>query len=144
MAVKIKSVEYLNFMIGGYPGDFRRMVIENNMFTYDETDYDFFNMVIVDKVLSKDNYSKLIEILNKTNFTSWQRKYEDPNIIDGTEWRLEVTYNKRKTSKISFGSNQFPFILDKINSDKVTDCEKDFKRLMKLFNEIINQKNYFY
>ena len=94
--------------------------------------------------LDKDFYLKLIEILNKSHFTSWQSKYEESNIVDGTEWSLEVKYNNRKTSKITFGYNQFPFIIEKDATYKIIDCEKDFFKMMKLFNQIIKKKNYFH
>lgn len=144
MSVKIKSVEYLNFMIGSYHSEYRHFIFEDNFFTYRETQFEKVTLISPIETLENDFYLKLLEILNKSHFTIWQKVYENENIIDGTEWSLEVKYNKRKTSKISYGYNLFPFIIQKERTHKIINCEKDLKRLMKIFNQIINKKNYFY
>ena len=144
MEVKIKSLEYLKFSIGSYHSEYRHFIFENGIITYKETQFDMETEISPMENLDKDFYLKLIEILNKSHFTSWQSKYEESNIVDGTEWSLEVKYNNRKISKIIFGYNQFPFIIEKDATYKIIDCEKDFFKMMKLFNQIIKKKNYFH
>ncbi|MFT3920038.1 hypothetical protein [Cloacibacterium sp.] len=144
MVVKIQSIEYLKFSIGSYHSEYRHFIFEDGFFTYKETQFDMETEINPIGYLDKDFYIKLIEILNKTQFTNWQRKYEDVNIVDGTEWKLEVKYNNRKTSKITFGYNQFPLIIEKDGTNKIIDCEKDFFKMMKLFNQIIKRKLYFH
>jgi hypothetical protein len=143
MAVKIKSIEYLKFTIGSYHSEYRKFIFEDNFLTYGETQFEMEALISPIETLEKDFYLKLIEILNKSHFTSWEKNYENENIIDGTEWSLEVKYNKRKTCKITYGYNLFPFIIEKKGTDKLINCEKEFFKMMKLFNQIINKKNYF-
>jgi len=144
MAVNIKSLEYLKFSIGSYHSEYRHFIFEDGIITYKETQFDMETEINPMENLDKNFYLKLIEILNKSHFTSWQSKYEESNIVDGTEWSLEVKYNNRKTSKITFGYNQFPFIIEKDGTNKIINCEKEFFKMMKLFNQIIKRKNYFH
>ena len=44
--------------------------------------------------------------LDSAKVWSWQRKYDNPNIADGTVWQFEIIYADRKIS--SEGSNAYP------------------------------------
>ncbi|SDJ61876.1 hypothetical protein [Alkalibacterium thalassium] len=41
----------------------------------------------------------------------WQEAYNDPTILDGTQWELKLTFDDRESVK-SVGSNAFPALYD--------------------------------
>ena len=80
MEVKIKSLEYLKFSIGSYHSEYRHFIFEDGIITYKETQFDMETEISPMENLDKDFYLKLIEILNKSHFTSWQSKYEESSV----------------------------------------------------------------
>jgi hypothetical protein len=105
-----------------------------------------------ENILSKENHltinsiSSLIEVLNDISLLSWDENYSNEDVMDGTQWEIEIKYNNLKKIKKSFGSNQFPYV-DKINntiSSKNSDNTPDFLKLIVVLNKIIKKKNFFY
>ncbi len=43
---------------------------------------------------------------DKVDIWSWEERYEDPNILDGTSWRAHVEHGEKSVD--SSGSNSFP------------------------------------
>ena len=46
------------------------------------------------------NGLKMVELLN------WKRRYEEPEVLDGTQWEIEIIREKRNLKRS--GSNKFP------------------------------------
>jgi len=44
--------------------------------------------------------------------SDWKKRYLDPHVVDGTQWKLEVNFMNRKPIKI-YGSNKYPVQWDK-------------------------------
>lgn len=40
----------------------------------------------------------------------WKRRYDNPNVLDGTQWSLEIDYGVRKRK--TYGSNRYPGFKD--------------------------------
>jgi len=56
----------------------------------------------IDDELVMQYFDKLFRIIG-----DWENKYVNNNIIDGTEWQLQITYKNGKT-KHYLGRNSFP------------------------------------
>ena len=68
----------------------------------------------VDNKIVEEYLDKLIRIID-----GWKEKYENQNIIDRTEWNLQINF-KDGTKKLYSGKNDFPNnfeYLDKINHE---------------------------
>lgn len=148
MAVKIKTLEYFIFSIGGYPGGHNQIRISENLYDIAEYPFDHFNILpaptlVLAPILKKE----LIGSLNDIQVANWQRKYSMNDVLDGTEWELEIKYNNRKTSKIVYGSNEYPYVDRKDGytvKSKILDQKPDFIKLLSVLNKIAKKKNYFY
>lgn len=44
---------------------------------------------------------------------SWNEDYNDPDILDGTQWELTLSFDEREKFEVS-GSNRFPVLFDKL------------------------------
>lgn len=136
------------FNIGGYPDGRNEIRIRDDSYDISESTFDHINKPpspnqSLDQLLKKE----LIDILNSMRVPEWQRNYNDNDVMDGTQWELEILYNKRKTSKVVYGSNEYPFIDhndDNIIKSKTFDQQPDFLRLLNILNKIAKKKNYFY
>lgn len=62
--------------------------------------------LIKSEALEMSKKEFLVEF-QKLNIGMWAKDYSDPTILDGTQWRFEITYNDGKTRKYE-GSNDFP------------------------------------
>ncbi|MBW8359313.1 MAG: hypothetical protein K0M63_05845 [Weeksellaceae bacterium] len=148
MAVQIKTLEYFMFNIGGYPDGSNEIRIRDDFYDISESTFDNINklpspQLSLDPLLQKE----LIDTLNTIRVTEWRRKYDDNDVMDGTQWELEILYNKRKTSKIVYGSNEYPYVDhndDNIIKSKTLDEKPDFFKLLNVLNKIAKRKNYFY
>lgn len=70
----------------------------------------------VDNELVIEYFDHLFRIID-----GWKNKYEDNSIMDGTEWKLQITY-KNGEIKEYYGKNDFPNnfeYLDKIKNDLI-------------------------
>ena len=58
--------------------------------------------------LSFEEWDKLIhKLYNKLYLLSWKKKYNDPNILDGEQWGLEIKLSGKKVLNY-YGSNAYP------------------------------------
>lgn len=147
MAVQIKTLEYFLFNIGSYFGGYNEIRIQGDLFETSKSKQDYINVLPEPNGdLPEALKQELIEVLNEIHVPKWNRRYYNNDICDGTQWELEVKYNQRKTSKISFGSNEYPKI-SKVKNELVSEssesCSKEFKKLLKILNKLAEQKNYF-
>ena len=148
MAIVIKTLEYFLFNIGGYFDGYNEIRIKDDMFEISKSKEDHLNILpdpvnTISDVLKND----LISVLNEIHIVKWNKKYYNNEICDGTQWEVEMRYNNRKTSKLSFGSNEYPKITkqnQEVNIESSDEYTKEFKKLLKLLNKIADQKNYFY
>ena len=108
MLKHINSIEYFYFQIGGYFEGNRQIIIKDNYFELMKSQYGFS-----ENILSKENHltinsiSSLIEVLNDISLLSLDENYSNEDVMDGTQWEIEIKYNNLKKIKKSFGSNQF-------------------------------------
>lgn len=61
------------------------------------------------KLIRKANNIELEELIEKLKIIkilNWKKKYDDKDILDGTQWSITIDVNRRKREK--YGSNMFP------------------------------------
>ena len=109
-------VTSLKFSIGGYFGGHTEIKITKNdkgaIVDIDNMRYDLSEAELLDSLNPKQITSlKWDRILNKLYnemyLHEWKKKYEDPNVLDGTSWDLEVTMTNRRKRTYS-GINDYP------------------------------------
>ena len=74
---------------------------------------------------SKIKWDNFFLFLDNIKIWEWKKEYVDPNILDGTQWEIEVSNSSKKIK--SCGSNKFP-------------NKKNFKGLMNEIETLFNLK----
>lgn len=146
MAEPITTLQYFSFEIGGYTHDNRKIIIKNNSYELMKSMYSYAeNLLIPDSQIVEQDESELIKVLNDIALTSWKKNFYNNNILDGTQWEIEIKYNNQIRLKKYYGSNEFPFVDIKTNtiSSKILDERPDFIKLHKVLNKLIKKKNFF-
>lgn len=148
MAVQIKSLEYFLFNIGGYFDGRYEIEIQDDLFELKKFKHDEPNIQQQpSREISATLKEELISVLNEIYLPKWNKEYYNKEVCDGTSWELEIKYNQRKTSKISFGSNEYPKI-SKVKNQLILESSesytKEFRKLLKILNKLANKKNFFY
>ncbi|MGM8213423.1 hypothetical protein ACLIBH_11665 [Virgibacillus sp. W0430] len=60
----------------------------------------------IEKELSEASIKHFIDRLKRLELLNWKSRYEDPNVLDGTQWKVEIIREKRNLRRS--GSNKFP------------------------------------
>ena len=108
-------LEKVFFFIGGFDGDNHFIDISLESASYSLTyrhllpfDNKRENEPIEQKrTLAETEAAYLREIIDKLYICEWPRTSIDKDILDGTQWSIEIKYQGRRTIK-KFGSNKFP------------------------------------
>lgn len=146
MAELITSLQYFSFEIGGYNHDYRKIIIKDNSFELKKSIFSYAEpLLIPDNQIVEQDESEFIKVLNEIALTSWKKKYYNNDVLDGTQWEIEIKYNHQKILRKYYGSNEFPFVDKTTNSisSKVLDDRTDFIKLLKVLNKLIKKKNFF-
>lgn len=60
----------------------------------------------IEKELSDTDITTFMSGLKVVDLLKWKRRYEEPNMLDGTQWEVEIIREKRNLKRS--GSNKFP------------------------------------
>ena len=112
----INNIKKITFTIGGYPGIFNNYiaVIFKNKLTIIKSNYEekieLKGLKYEEKSLTKDLF---LEAIRNLYMGEWRRTYSlkrfGDEIMDGTQWELEIEYADN-LKKVSFdGSNSYPY-----------------------------------
>lgn len=144
MTTDIKRLDYFRFSIGGYHSGRAEIIIEDGFFSAQEFDY-----ILSDKIdklgnlFSVEDELKLIKTLNAINTHSWKPKYTNNDVMDGTDWELEMRINKIEKLYTFYGSNEYPQTRKIISNSKkstIIEYSEDFLLLLKTLNKITKTK----
>ena len=120
----LDSMSQLMFTIGGFfcghetrtftVSDGQVLVdVEKTMISMDKEEYGPYR---------KEDFISGIKALH---IGEWKRTYNDPLVMDGTQWELDIYYNYgRKAVKIS-GSNAYPYNLDDLKEYLEVEMENE-------------------
>jgi len=102
-------LERLEFSIGGIFTGYKTVTI----WTQDETMYVTYRGDrrepdhVYSKAVTALKRQKLEDRLEKIKINSWKKAYEDPSVLDGTQWELAYKEQGKRRRHIS-GSNAYP------------------------------------
>jgi hypothetical protein len=77
--------------------------------------------------ISEERWARFREALDGARVWTWDQEYIDPNVLDGTTWRLEVVYPDRALN--SHGS-------------KATPKGKQFRKFLSAVEELIGGRQF--
>ena len=113
---KILSLE---FTLGSWRSS-SRLILEGSEVTVTPTPW-AFNDAVITYSPSNEEWNIFLESIDRLGVASWEQSYNDPSILDGTQWHLQI---KTESSEIDTGgSNAYP---------------ENFNGLIKSFNKLIN------
>jgi len=128
----IDNIQKLRFWIGGYGSVDKEITIVNNVAVFRSSIFGLFNdQDKIQKHLTISEMKKVISSLNILKVIDWKDNYWN-NVLDGTQWKLEIEYNNGLKKKI-FGSNCYPG-----KSDETLSYTPEFKRLLRIFDNLMN------
>jgi len=132
------KTEVLNFSIGGFSGDYERIIWQNDkLYHFFERN---FNDEELDKVLdfstpSTKDWDEFWDAVDTLKVWSWKKNYNNDDVLDGTQWELTINRAGRRRRRI-FGSNAYPepkgtfasFIktLNKLSKSEIEFEEEEF------------------
>jgi len=107
--------------VGGYFGGYYKVTIDlvNGKMEYSHSLSD--NMI--KSLVTEDELKYLIKKVKELRVLDWDERYENNDILDGTQWDIELIYDDKKKS--IYGSNDFP---------------KEWKKFCKVIEKVIHQK----
>lgn len=121
----IPSINKVVFSIGGYSdGHETRTITFDDKHLYMSTEHSL-RPKLSDFHMERDRPMTKAEFLDglyKLHIGEWRKRYDDNDILDGTQWDLEIYFcNDHKPVKI-YGSNAYPYnfceLLDLLNMEE--------------------------
>ena len=98
------KTEVLSFSIGGFSEDYEKIIWKNNKL------YHFFDRSFLEEdftIPSEKDWEDFWKTVDKLKVWSWNKEYNNDDILDGTQWELEIKREGRRKRRI-FGSNAYP------------------------------------
>ena len=108
-----KTTETLNFCIGGFPGDYVRIIwLDEKLYHICDTKPPEEELIPDDQVLSvttpsKKEWEEFWLTVDVLKVWSWEKRYNNSYICDGTQWELKIKRKGRRRRNI-YGNNAFP------------------------------------
>lgn len=113
-----EKIKKINISIGGFHQGHQSLSIDlkTGEIIYSHSIYEGDNLSIN---LDPDVLERFKDKLIDTNILNWKRRYDDNEILDGTQWEIELVRAKRNIKRS--GSNNYP---------------KEWEQFCKLISEI--------
>jgi hypothetical protein len=105
--------EMFEFYIGGFGGDCYTIKYHDEKLTYCPSGPGRYCSPdhIVEIVPTPSEWEQFWQKLTDLHVWEWKKRYDNPHVLDGTQWELKFEANGRK-KKFS-GSNEYPKSFDK-------------------------------
>jgi len=66
------------------------------------------------KSLTEEEWNKMLDLLFRKMYVhEWEKQYNDPSVMDGTQWELEISMTDNRTLEYS-GDNAYPAYWDEL------------------------------
>lgn len=59
------------------------------------------------------NWRDLMEELSYIHMGEWKSKYDNSDVLDGTQWSVDIKYDNGTPAKHFWGSNKYPYNFDR-------------------------------
>jgi len=96
----------LNIYVGGYGGQSFWLWKKDGLFYYDSSERGIEGQNVKELQIDESAWVDFYEELEALSFWSWKRTYDNPNVLDGTQWEIDIEINGRR--KKCSGSNAYP------------------------------------
>ena len=110
----MKSIETLNFFIGGFGGGYERIIWQNNKLhhqlfnhAYPEDIEVMPDEVLIETAPLPKEWEEFWKTIDELKIWNWDKEYFNKHIMDGTQWELKIKRQGRRRRRI-FGSNAYP------------------------------------
>ena len=92
--------------IGGYTGSSYQVELKNGKLIYTLFGYGYEKEG--EKIFepTSEQWEKCLKVADEIHIWKWKKRYDDPNMTDGTSWRVNIKINEKEID--SSGSNAFP------------------------------------
>ena len=105
-------VKSVRFMDGGYFGGTKEVIIKENdkgaLVTINEYPMSYMNDEPNERQITYNAWSNItVKLYSELYLHEWKKRYEDPNVLDGEQWELEIKLTDGRR-RYYCGSNEFP------------------------------------
>ena len=69
------------------------------------------NLETAEAPFSKEEF---LEMLDDLHLGEWNKKYDNPYVLDGTQWELTLEFSNGRRKVCFYGSNKYPWCFDKL------------------------------
>lgn len=125
--------------IGGFLGPSYSVILTNGVLVYSSSK----EGKVVDSVRiipTTSQWKEFRDKLDRLNVWQWQDNYYNMNIVDGTQWGLEIKIEHANQYLKTEGSNSFPGINGKTNHDPRTT--REFDEYLKAVEKLLGGKTF--
>ena len=102
--------EMFEFYIGGFGADCYTIKYEDRKLTDSQSDSVCSPYNLFEITPSQAEWEQFWQKLTDLNVWKWKTRYDDPGVLDGTQWNLEIKIDGKM--KKSSGSNEYPESFD--------------------------------
>ena len=117
--MNIECVESITIEYGGFFGGTEKRVIthDGDRIVVGRT---FYNGASDDGRLlyAGKTWTDLLHSLDSLHIDDWAEQYDDPDVLDGTQWSLDIAYSKETEGAHYWGSNKYPDNFDEFMRSK--------------------------
>ncbi len=99
--------EKLEFSIGGYGGPGYSVSLQDEKVVY--RSFQGVSAYSEDETVltpTDQQWREFKAQIDQIGVWDWEKEYNNPNVLDGTQWSLEIAYDEQRIQ--SCGSNRFP------------------------------------
>lgn len=104
------STQSFHFSLGGYFGGYHDVIVSKTvsgaLIEY-KPPIGAEDVTKIERNLSSDEWMDFVSNLFHCYIIDWKKCYDNPNILDGTQWWIALTFDDNSTFK-RYGNNAYP------------------------------------
>lgn len=129
---------HLNIAIGGYFGPSYSLEWVGDKLIYSASKQGHYSEMNETITPTVGQWQEFIKALDAIEVWSWQENYDNPCVLDGTHWTVEIRYPDREIK--ASGSNSYPAKQGQAGSYRRGD---EFDLFLKAVQRLIGGKDFF-
>lgn len=110
----IREIKKITFSIGGFSDGFKNYVIDIGDSIKATLDYknEIKEIELISRYDEPFNLEDFYETIKYIYMGEWKRSYNNPDVLDGTQWKIEVYFSNKNKPVIFEGNNHYPYNFD--------------------------------